>query len=987
MAHSQRWPLAEDHRNFAFPNRTQLQDDFTHSSNGVRKQASLAQIHVPSFRSFTSSIPVPSPQGTKRQQVHLPARSPRAASFSIAETASPRLVAPPTPRPYSLHSPLPTFSGTPVEPSPPSIEQFPVRQQKRSSYTFRTAAHSRNASIDSRLAGNDPFPSSVVSRRSSIPVHERYAQEQTIRHAPGQSASSIDLSDYEFLQGQRDSMGKLPAPDMTLEFNGVQRTLSDDSLLSEGSLKDRRSKSSGGRRGIFGWKSSPKPSGTESPTTTFSDRSTSPLPSPATGKAITMDGIPPNSRLSPPTGLDINAANSPLTEYFDNPDTPILLGTPESNAHVRELEKELAEVSVELAQSIRREMDLEDELERIRADMPSAAPADMARRGSDYFSDSGASSVRYPVTDIDARLEQMEQKLRKAEQEKAQLKVDTAATLQAELSRRRDLEQMVHALELQLAKGFDDDERISQLEATLEETRRRLAQERQAKDTFGELYSATKLELEQHKGEKDNLRDEVVPQLRARIEGLEHEVADTQALMYENARLQQEMVALRGETPGSARFDKIREEGDLASPTAAPRSGLSRSNSLARNRTARGGSMSRSGTVTEGGRQRAGSFSGHPVSVEGVKEVEDQRDALHKALKLLLRRHEKQQKDHERAIRKLRTAKDQAEQISPKRTAYQREVSFLKEEVTTLRKRTEDALEQKWQYEKGLSGLKMDLDRAEQETRSLRDLLQEHDILAPARQSPSLAYDRDGDAEHESIKLSISTAESERDQARQVAAVYRQRAQSTDGSNSQELLSSAQRMDELADELESQVQANVELRDRLAEAVAKGEREQRESTRQIQDMQSRLAGMEESVLSAQQHSETLLGNHESEARRLDEATSPALQRLRISIPDAKRLSPTSPMFAKSPRLGSKKGSETSLLEAGRTQLLERKVKDLEGALREAEEDMQAVVERVNRSQLDVADLQTQRDAAVTQMRKLQRQIVEERERAEAWMGE
>ena len=803
-----------------------------------------------------------------------------------------------------------------------------------------------------------------------------------------------------------------PTPSMTLQFDGVQRTLSDDSLASHSSrTREPRPKSPVSRFGnLFGWKSSSQQSGTESPTTTFSERSLSPLPSPRIQKieqGLPMEGSTSTARLTPP-GLDIQKANNGRrSAYFDDPETPILLGSPETNAHVRELEKELEQVSTELAGSIRREMDLEDEIERMRAEMPTISHLEMTRRSSDYYSDSGASSMRYPVGDPDAKLEEMEHKLRKVEQEKANLKVEMASRLQTELGRRRDLEQMVQNLEEQLQNHFDEEEergeseaRITELESSLDDTRRRLSQEREAKDSFGDLYSATRIELEQHKSERDNLRYEVMPQLRARVEGLETEAADTQALMYENTRMQQELATLREEVQklqaqgARSGFSSIAEEEGIMSPISAGRPSLSRSNSLARNRSTRGGSITRSGSVKERseGRQRSGSGGSHPVpveaikmSAEGFKEIEDQRDALHKALRLLITRHEKQQKDHARAMKKLTSAKDKAEMASPKRNAYQREVSFLKEEVTTLRKRTEDALEQKWEYEKGLSGLKMDLDRAQQETRGVRNLLEEHDILAPKRHSLLSAYENDDDEAEESMKLSISTAESERDQARQIAEAYRQRALSTQDDASDELMSSAQRMDELADQLENQVRSNIQLRDRLAEAVEKGEWEQKESTRQVEEMQKRLAGMEDSVLAAQQHSEAMLGSHEAEVRSIEEATSPSLQRLRISIPEPHKLSPTSPLFVKSPRLGSKKLSEVSLLEAGRTQMLERKVRELEGLLREAEEDMQTVVQRVNRSQIEVAELQTERDAALTQMRKLQNLVVEERERAEAWM--
>ena len=692
-----------------------------------------------------------------------------------------------------------------------------------------------------------------------------------------------------------------------------------------------------------------------------------------------------NGKLTPP-GLDVHKANNQQS-YFDNPETPILIGTPEQAQHVKELERELSQVSTELAESIRREMELEDEVERLRIEVPNVQP-EQGRRGSDYFSDSGASSTRFPIADVDGRISDLEKSLRKAEQEKAQIKNDMASRLQSELSRRRDLEYMVQKLEEQMQSKFDDEsvrdmsERVEELESTLDDTRRLLNQERQAKGSFEDLYTATREDLEQSKNERDNLRDEVVPQLKARVEGLEAEAADTQALMYENTRMAQELAGLKEKFGG--RFGMIAEEGEgVMSPLiGGPRAGLSRSNSLARTGSKRGGSLTRSNSVKDrdAGRARSGSGTG-PLNADAVKEIEDQRDALHKALKLLISRYEKQQKEHTNAVKKLTAEKTVAERASPGRSAYQKEVSFLKDEVTTLRKRTEDALEQKWEYEKGLSGIKMDLDRAEQETRGLRILLQENDILAP---SPNTM--RDSSYERK-LSVTITSTELERDEARQAAEEYRQRAANASPQSAQELLDAAQRMDELAAQLDEQVQSNSALRDRLSEAVERGEKEQKETSGKIEEMQKRLAGMEDSVLAAQQHSETTLTNHESEARRIDEATSPSLQRLRIHIPDPQRLSPHAPARSplsggKSPRLHSKKLAETSLLEASRTQMLERKVRELEGLLREAENDMQGVVQRVNQSQLEVAELQVQRDVAIGQMRKLAGLVEEERGRVE-----
>ena len=724
------------------------------------------------------------------------------------------------------------------------------------------------------------------------------------------------------------------------------------------------------------------------------------MPSPRLAMPLSVDT---NGKLTPP-GLDVHKANAHRSSYFDNPETPILIGTPEQAQHVKELERELSQVSSELAESIRREMDLEDEVERLKLEVP-AAGSEQGRRSSDYFSDSGASSTRYPIMDPDGRMADLERSLRKVEQEKASIKNEMASRLQAELSRRRDLEQMVQKMEEQMHAKFeqesvrgDMEERVEELESILEDAKRLLNQERQAKDSFEDLYTATRGDLELSKNEIDNLRDEVVPQLKARVEGLETEAADTQALMYENTRMQQELHSLKERFGGgsSGRFGMIAEEGDGgSSPMIAGRAvGLSRSNSLARTGSKRGGSLTRSGSVKDRdpGRARSGSGTG-PLNADGVKEIEDQRDALHKALKLLISRHDKQQREHARAVKKLTLEKGIADRAIPGRSGYQKEVSFLKEEVSTLRKRTEDALEQKWQYEKGLSGIKMDLDRAEQETRGLRILLQENDILAPSPRTLVGKRPGSGESFEDKLSESITSAEKERDQARQAAAEYRERASSASNGSAQELLNSATRMDELADQLDTQVQSNIELRDRLSQAVLKGEREQKETSGKIEEMQKRLAGMEDSVLAAQQHSETTLGNHEVEIRRIDEATSPSLQRLKINIPDASRLSPVSPMPAmrspllssKSPKLGGKRLQETSLLEMSRTQMLERKVRELEGLLREAEQDMQDVVQRVNQSQIEVAELQTQRDAAMGQMRKLQRLVEEERGRAEGLM--
>lgn len=883
--------------------------------------------------------------------------------------------------------------------------------------------HDRSHSIDSRLARTESVSSRRTSRRSSIPAREQDAHEQPTSHAQKPSRASIDTlslyssADREDLE-DTSMIGAQPSPALNLQLEGVQRTLSDDSLLS-----DKQPKSPSRLGALFGWKSSPPKSGTESPTTTFSDRSLSPAPSPKYQKPLPMepDGV---ARLAP-AGLDIGKANG--ATYFDHPTTPIYLSTPEGNAHVQDLERELSQVSEELAGSIRREMELEDELERLRLELPTLPSSEAGRRSSDYFSDSGASSTKFPISDPDAKIEQVERLRRKAEQDKAQVMADNAQRLQTEMTKRRELEQLVQSLEEQMQdKSRNEDERlmlsekVTELETSLDETKRRLVDEKKAKDNFEDLYSATREELEQRRNERDNLRDEILPRMKERLEGLEQQAADHQALLYENTRMSQELNALKHEqglfyetqrmsqAGNPHMFDMIAEEKDIVSPIIGgpPRAGLSRSGSLARSSSRTRGSINRSDSVKgrEGGRQRSGSSG--PLSAEAQKEIEDQRDALHKALKLLISRYDKQTKDHQRAIKKLNKEKKAADLRAggdhPKRSQYTREVSFLKEEVTALRKRTEDALEQKWEYEKGLSGIKMDLDRAEQETRGLRHLLQEQDIVVTNPEAPS-------DPGQDQLSFSTSTAKSERDYARRMAEAFRQRAlnlQETLSSDSSDenqppavaqLFDSANRMDELAEQLDAQVRSNSDLRSRLTEAVEKGESEQRESTRLVEEMQQRLAKLEDAVLAAAAHSETTLSSHEGEVRRLEEASSPRLQRLETPVPEPSKLSPnpasasvtpaSSPALKQGqiPALPAKRPAPAaaSLADASRTQILERAVREMEFTLREAEAEMQRVLQRVNRGQAEVADLTGRRDRAVGELRRLKGAVGEEERRAGA----
>jgi len=818
-------------------------------------------------------------------------------------------------------------------------------------------------------------------------------------------------------------------PNLRLKLDGVTEDFIDDLYETEDDrveeVQPAKPKSpAAGFTSFFGWNAT-KQTGPDSPTTTFSE-SLSPSASPRYPKQSNMP-----AKTKPMMGLDIPTANSfAQPSYFNIPGTPLLSSSPQMNAHVEELERELREVSSELAASIRREMELEDEVERWKAENSSAMSVDN-RRTSDYYSDSGTSSVRFPIGDAESKLEEVEQLRRKAEQERAQLKVHMAERLQDELRRRRDLEEQVQQLEDKVSGPNGSSEagapKVKELQASLEDAKRRLAEERQVKENFEDLLTALRQELEQHRNERDNLRDEVVPQLRARLDGLESEATNTQGLIYETTRMSQEIQQLRNENqllqnarrsqqdPAQGqRFSAIAEEGDV-SQKGGPRVGLSRSNSLARSAGFnKRSSLQRSSSVKD----RSGAESpreGPMAAGNPVKELEEQRDALHKALKHLLKRQELQQRDFEKRIKELEAERDNALNLTPRRTAFHMEVSHLRGEVNSLRRRADDALEQKFQCENGLRGLRMDLDRAQQETSSLRDLLTENDITVPeirlenqpasldkafgelrtthalslARVKQMESEDSLGAAGDEAVrtldllKASISDAEAERDFAQEEAAQYRRQARALQQSEmdhlgkeqklSTELFAAATRMDELSLRIQLQLESNKALRMRLTEAVSRGEQEQGKSAETIIELERRLKTAEDKVMIAQQSSEEAITKHEEEVKAIKESHNSHLHRVKSGLlsPGASPRIPSSPVFSqKSPRLTqTTSGPAMSMAEATKTGSLEKRVEELEKALRDADHEMEEVVGRMNMAQMEVADLQFQKYVSVPMEKK------------------
>lgn len=727
---------------------------------------------------------------------------------------------------------------------------------------------------------------------------------------------------------------------------------------------------------FFNWKSTASPDDDDySSSTDVSDNGLSPLPSP-------LAVSPQTSRYSArsiPHNIDTYKANTSMLQDGEL-GSPVI--HPSSAEHdlatkVGQLEGELREISCELASSIKREMELEDLVEKLQSE---AVGLNDDTRTSDYYSDSSASSLRYAGAGGALKVEDFEKVKRQSEQERAQLRVDLSQKWQDERARRKVLESHVQLLEGQVTQFRNEhhvdtsrqSSRSKELEGSLDDARRRFAEERQIKEKFEDLSTTLRQDLEKHRAERDILRDEVVPQLQAKLLSKNIEPAPPS---FDFARMQQEMQALKSENAAlkearkaqqemqhiQPRFNTITEEGEPSSSIPRSPIGLSRSNSLARaptraNGIVRSGSLSRSNSI--GGRSPT---EPREFLVDRMKDVEFQRDALHSAMKALLARQECQNKEFQKQLRALEQERDRAMlPPTPRRQGYEKEVGNLRQEINNLRHRADEAFTQKLQCEKGLGGLKMDLDRSEQETSTLRRLLKEHDIALPEELSDSLqhAYNQlqqdrmDAEARIEDDTLSRSLDDEQR--------------------LAEQLRQSAERSEGLALQMSAQLATNQALRNRLALAVGRGERNQAANTGQITELENKLRTLEDTVTSAQHQSETAVMKHEEEIRFLKEAHNAQLQRLKVSGyrsptspgPSNKRgLAPlVSPMFAqRSPRLDSTtSGPGMRLEQALKTEHLEKKVTELEAALETADKEMQEVVGRMNTAQIEVMELQTER---------------------------
>lgn len=314
--------------------------------------------------------------------------------------------------------------------------RFPRGSPLKTPLRIDTSASAVNADGDDTDDSDDDITNLYESQfTNGTPLHSRLASEPFIPVLPSPASSNHIRARTMALHPPQN---RPPPLHIDSSARGMPNGVNDP----------RQPKTPGSKiSSFFGWKAATSPGG-ESSSTEISDGGRSPLPSPM------PPSIPSTSySITPSTSVPFDPSARPIGNY------PMRNGSLSStsirdsapSALVAELENELREISSELAGSIRREMELEDLVERLQSEMPSEAPN---RRTSDYFSDSGTSSIRYAY-ESGGRVEDIEKYKRAAEQERAQLRVDVGHKLQEERTRRTASESHVQMLEAQVAQvGF-----------------------------------------------------------------------------------------------------------------------------------------------------------------------------------------------------------------------------------------------------------------------------------------------------------------------------------------------------------------------------------------------------------------------------------------------------------------------------------------------------------------------------------------------------
>lgn len=273
-----------------------------------------------------------------------------------------------------------------------------------------------------------PTPRSAVSSPLSQ-SHARYASDSRLNFSRSTETNRSEPRRASMMSVSPTST----APNINLPLEIPERKFSitsDDSYEST----NKPPKSPAGNRftSFFRWQST----SSQDSTTTVSARAHSPPRSPKT--------LGPSFRSVPPM-IDTLRANAAHDNAFRSDSALSLPPLTPGLGSYDSIEDELRLVSADLAASIRREMELEDLIEKLEAE---AADANNNRekRTSDYFSDVGTPdrSLYASTTKHEQELEKFK---RQYEQEKAKIRLEMLGKLSEERQRRIDVEKQARELE------------------------------------------------------------------------------------------------------------------------------------------------------------------------------------------------------------------------------------------------------------------------------------------------------------------------------------------------------------------------------------------------------------------------------------------------------------------------------------------------------------------------------------------------------------
>lgn len=299
-------------------------------------------------------------------------------------------------------------------------------QRGPSAHSLRLDTSPSASSADDDVAYGSQFS-------NGTPLHSRLVSEPFIPVLPSSPSPPATIASSQTAMALHPPSNR--PPPLRIDSAGARKA-----SASSFDSKQQLPRTPGNKiSNFFGWKAPVTSPGAESSSTEISDGGRSPLA----------------SSPMPPSIPSASYAITPATTIPLDNSKPIRNGSLSSanllDSKLTELENELREISSELAGSIRREMELEDLVERFQSDLPSLDTTN--RRISDYFSDSGTSSIRY--VNESNRGEDLEKLRRNAEQERAQLKVELSQKWQEERSKRLATESHIQILENQVNQvGF-----------------------------------------------------------------------------------------------------------------------------------------------------------------------------------------------------------------------------------------------------------------------------------------------------------------------------------------------------------------------------------------------------------------------------------------------------------------------------------------------------------------------------------------------------